>query len=414
MKHLCAVGLQWGDEGKGKIVDVLSHAVDAVVRYQGGANAGHTVYIGDERRVLHHLPTGILRDGILAILGNGMVVEPAALLAELRSLPTSARQHVYLSDRAHVVLPHHRAREREREQAAKDPIGTTGRGIGPAYEDKYARVGVRLGDLLRDGYLDEVLRPMLERGGIEAAATAQATAAIRELLDLAGERIVDVMALLHDLDAKGKRLLFEGAQGSLLDIDFGTYPFVTSSSPSFLGLGSGSGFSPRRIDHVLGITKVYCTRVGGGPFPSEANPAEAERLRERGGEFGTTTGRPRRCGWLDLPALRYALRMNDVDSVALTKADVLDGRPRVPVVVDYRRRGRTEDCFPQNAEELAAIEPIYEEWPGWNAATPEGMRPFIDRLEAATERPVTIISWGRRRSEVELLEPFRSWVKGRR
>ncbi|MEE8142518.1 MAG: adenylosuccinate synthase, partial [Planctomycetota bacterium] len=351
MRHVCVVGLQWGDEGKGKIVDVLALGFDVVVRYQGGANAGHTIYVGDEKRVLHHLPSGILRDGIRAVLGNGMVVEPAALLEEVSALPDSALDRLYLSDRVHLVLPHHTARDRVRESNA-GKIGTTLRGIGPAYEDKFARRGVRLGDLLVEGFLEQSLPELLTAQGHGNANSASALALCRRLVDRLGHRICDCHQVLADMNRQGLRFLFEGAQGSLLDVDFGTYPYVTSSSPSFLGLGSGSGFSPRRIDHVMGVTKAYCTRVGEGPFPTELRGQEADSLRVAGGEFGATTGRPRRCGWLDLPALKYAISINDVDSLAVTKVDVLRGRATVPVAVGYRLNGCPLERFPAQAKQL--------------------------------------------------------------
>ncbi|MCI0652666.1 MAG: adenylosuccinate synthase [Planctomycetes bacterium] len=415
MRHICIVGLQWGDEGKGKIVDVLTEAVDGVVRYQGGANAGHTVCVGSERFVLHHLPTGILREKTLAILGNGMVIEAAALLREVDTLPRGSIDRIYLSNCAHVVLPHHTERDRAREEGpAGTRIGTTKRGIGPAYEEKYARRGVRVGQLCTPGFIDGELRARLAAERVGAALLEESLETHRELVRRLGARIVDCRRLLADLHDKGARLLFEGAQGSLLDIDFGTYPYVTSSNPSFLGLGSGTGFSPRRIDHVLGVTKAYCTRVGEGPFPSEAREREAAELREKGGEFGSTTGRPRRCGWLDLPALKFALALNDVDSIALTKVDVLCGRPRIPVVVNYRLNGSLLDAFPSDSSQLQRVEPVIEEWPGWREATSAALGPFIERFEAHVARPVSLLSLGRRRDEVAVRQPFAAYMEARR
>jgi adenylosuccinate synthase len=412
MRHICVVGLNWGDEGKGKIVDVLSSGVDAVVRYQGGANAGHTVWIGEEKIVLHHLPMGILHDGVQAVLGNGMVVEPRGLLEEVDSVARGAIDRLWLSERAHLVLPHHVALDRTRESGDGVKIGTTLRGIGPAYQEKSGRAGVRLGDLVRPGFIEERLTGHIEeraRGlALPPGAIDESVAFCRRIRDTLGGRIVDTRALLVERDRRGERFLFEGAQGALLDLDFGTYPFVTSSSPSFLGLGPGSGFSPRRIDHVIGVTKAYWTRVGEGPFPSEIHGEEAEALRAAGSEYGATTGRPRRIGWLDLPALRYTVALNDLDSIALTKSDVLSGRRTVPIAVSYRIRGRTTADFPTHAEELRLAEPVIEEWPGWTEVSERAMRPFLERLAAAAGVPVAILSTGRRREDTVLFEPFAS------
>ena len=410
MRHVCVVGLNWGDEGKGKIVDVLAKDVAAVVRYQGGANAGHTVYIGDVKHVLHHLPMGVLHGGILAILGNGMVIEPKKLLEEVESLPEEAIQQIRISDSAHVVLPHHGAIEKVTEEKATSPIGTTLRGIGPAYQDKFARTGVRMGDLIRPGFVEEQLPVLLEErrqslGGTEEGV-ATAVEICTRLRDRLQGQIVDTRQLLNAMHNDGQTLLFEGAQGCMLDIDFGTYPFVTSSSPSFLGVGTGSGFSPRKVDHVVGVTKAYCTRVGEGPFPSEIHGTEAEELREAGGEFGTTTGRPRRVGWLDIPALRFAAELNDLDSYALTKADVLNGRETVPVVTAYRRGDEILHTYPGGTDDLEGIEPVVENWPGWDVVNEQSMQPFMDLLEKETGIPVSILSTGKRRDEVCLFKPF--------
>ncbi|NCG56671.1 MAG: adenylosuccinate synthase [Proteobacteria bacterium] len=411
MRHVCVVGLNWGDEGKGKIVDVLARDVDAVVRYQGGANAGHTVYIGDVKHVLHHLPMGVLHGGILAILGNGMVIEPRKLLEEVESLPEEAIAQIRISDSAHVVLPHHGAIEKVNEESASSPIGTTLRGIGPAYQDKFARTGLRMGDLVKEGFVENQLHDFLEErrqvlGGTEEGVL-EAVKICTRLRDRLRNQIVDTRELLNRMhDSSGKRLLFEGAQGCMLDIDFGTYPFVTSSSPSFLGVGTGSGFSPRKVDHVVGVTKAYCTRVGEGPFPSEIHGTEAEELRQAGGEFGTTTGRPRRVGWLDLPALRFAAELNDLDSYALTKADVLNGRSTVPVVTAYRRGDEILNVYPGGTDDLSGIEPIVEEWPGWDSVDEVTMKQFMDLLEKETGIPVSILSTGKRRDEVCLFNPF--------
>ncbi|MEC9475426.1 MAG: adenylosuccinate synthase [Planctomycetota bacterium] len=410
MQHLCVVGLNWGDEGKGKIVDVLARDADAVVRYQGGANAGHTVYIEDVRHVLHHIPTGILHGGIQAILGNGMVIEPIKLLDEVEELPADAISRIWISDRAHIVLPHHGAVERINEQQASNPIGTTLRGIGPTYQDKFGRHGIRMGDIVQPGFVEgELVERLTERAvalGVPEQVAAEGVEICRVLRDRLGSQVTDTGRLLLEMHAAGQKLLFEGAQGCLLDIDFGTYPFVTSSSPSFLGVGPGSGFSPRKIDHVIGVTKAYCTRVGEGPFPSEIEGEDADWLREAGGEFGTTTGRPRRVGWLDIPALRFAVDVNDLDSYALTKADVLSGRDTIPVVTGYRLNGELLESLPFSIAELEALEPVIEQWPGWQVCDEQSMRPFMERLESATGIPVSILSTGKRRDEVCLFSPF--------
>ena len=410
MQHVCVVGLNWGDEGKGKIVDVLARDVDAVVRYQGGANAGHTIYIGDVRHVLHHIPTGILHDGIQAVLGNGMVIEPAKLIEEVEALPEDTISRIWISDRAHVVLPHHGAVERIVEEQASRPIGTTLRGIGPAYQDKIGRFGVRMGDIVQPGFVDDVLEDRLrERCRVVGVSEQYATEGVQicsQLRDRLGSQVIDTCHLLAEMHATGKKLLFEGAQGCLLDIDFGTYPFVTSSSPSFLGVGTGSGFSPRKIDHVVGVTKAYCTRVGEGPFPSEITGESADALREAGREFGTTTGRPRRVGWLDIPLLCYCAALNDIDSFALTKADVLTGRDTVPVVTGYRLGGELLESLPFSVADMEAIEPVVEQWPGWDQVDETAMQPFIERLESATGIPVSILSTGKRRDEVCIFAPF--------
>lgn len=411
MQHICVVGLNWGDEGKGKIVDVLASDVDAVVRYQGGANAGHTVYIGDVRHVLHHIPTGILHGGIQAILGNGMVIEPSKLIEEVESLSEEALSRIWISDRAHVVLPHHGAVERILEEQASRPIGTTLRGIGPAYQDKFGRNGIRMGDIVQPGFVaDELEGRLRERCrvlGVSEQCAVDGVQICKNLHDRLGSQVTDTSRLLDEMHAAGKKLLFEGAQGCLLDIDFGTYPFVTSSSPSFLGVGTGTGFSPRKIDHVVGVTKAYCTRVGEGPFPSEIYGEAADELREAGGEFGTTTGRPRRVGWLDIPTLRFASAINDIDSFALTKADVLIGRDTVPVVTGYRIGGELLDSVPLSIAQMETIEPVVEQWPGWDQVDEISMQPFIERLEAATGIPVSILSTGKRRDEVFIFSPFR-------
>ena len=365
--------------------------------------------------MLHHLPMGILHDGVAAVLGNGMVIEPRGLLEEVDTIPEQAIERLFLSDRAHVVLPHHTALDRSREQNANGTkIGTTLRGIGPAYQDKSARRGVRLGDLVRPNFIEnELANNLTDRcTGLEVptAVIEESVELCRAVRDRLGAQITDTQAMLAKRHADGARFMFEGAQGCLLDLDFGTYPFVTSSSPSFLGVGPGTGFSPRKIDHVVGVTKVYCTRVGEGPFPSELDGDAAEELRAAGNEYGATTGRPRRVGWLDIPALKHAILLNDLDSFALTKADVLDGRETIPVTVGYRLDGKVIDTFPTHVDDLSRVESVVEEWPGWGTVSETTVRPFAKKLEEATGIPVSILSTGKRRDETVLLDPFDSYV----
>lgn len=381
--HQCLVGLQWGDEGKGKIADRLSLDVDAVVRYQGGANAGHTIFIEGEKHVLHHLPSGVLQPNVLAILANGMVIEPREFMQEYNLLPDYAKANVRVSDRAHLVLPEHLQKDAEREQD-KDgtKIGTTLRGIGPTYESKYARFGVRVGDLAdREDLLQ------LEH--------------FKQFFEAVEDKIVDTVVLLEQLHKDDQKILFESAQGVLLDVDFGQYPFVTSSHCTFLGMGPGTGFSPRRIKKVIGVAKCYNTKVGTGPFPSLADPEGDQWLRDRGSEYGATTGRPRACGWLDIPALKYALQISDVDEIAMTKMDILNGLKEVPVCVGYEVDGQLLTDFPSDTETLNRVEPVIEKWPGWNDASDYNqVLPFLQKVMEATKTPVVMIGFGPNRSDI--------------
>ncbi len=422
---LCVMGTQWGDEGKGKIVDVLSEDCDAVVRFQGGANAGHTVKFGGAKHVLHLLPSGILRPGKLAVLGCGMVIDPKTLLDELdeihrAGIDTSGR--LFISDRAHVVMPYHRALDKAREeQAGTAKIGTTLRGIGPCYEDKAARRGIRIAELV-DGpalktWLARVLpekNKVLEHGYGEKSFDLETL--WREQAALGAKlapAVVNSIDLLADLYRRGKKILFEGAQGALLDIDLGTYPFVTSSNTCTGAIGTGCGFPTRKIDEVIGIVKAYATRVGAGPFPSEAPADVAEFLRERGGEYGATTGRPRRCGWLDMVALRRALWISDVDSLVLTKIDVLDTLSEIKVAVAYRDSTARVDHFPATFPET----PLSVEWktfPGWRRSLadcrrfedlPETCRKYVTWIAAATGCSVRMVSVGPDREQSIPLDP---------
>ena len=431
MTTVVAVGAQWGDEGKGKIVDWLAPRADLVVRFHGGNNAGHTLVVSGEKTVLHVVPAGVLQPGTVNLIGPGVVVDPDVLLGELDAL--SARgvlrdpSRVRVSGRAHVILPWHQAQDLAREEkAAERAIGTTGRGIGPTYEDKVARRGLRVADLL-----DE----RLVRERIEQIAPAKNF----ELTEYYRWKAVDVEALVarcvewgrrlgpyvdhtgrildHALRA-GKSVLFEGAQGTFLDIDHGTYPYVTSSNCVAGAACTGAGVGPTRIDRVLGITKAYATRVGGGPFPTEETGAAGERLRSAGAEFGATTGRPRRCGWLDVVMLREAVTVNGLTGLAVNKLDVLSGLAEVPVCTAYRIDGKLTHEFPMTLGEVTRAEPVYEAQPGWNEDLsqarrfedlPAAARRYVDRVEALAGVPVEILSIGPGRDEtIVRSDPFRS------
>ena len=432
---IVVVGLQWGDEGKGKIVDLLCPAFDAVVRYQGGNNAGHTVKFADRHFALRLVPSGILHAGLPCVMGNGLVVSPPALLEELGELHAAGVETVgrlFLSNRAQAVLPPLVALDRAREAAAGEQrVGTTGRGIGPTYEMKAARLGVRLAEL-GSPQLEERLRAQLVRVEAELAALgAEPIGQPGPLADLCREwsrllapYLADTEHLLHRWLEEGRSLLFEGAQGSLLDVDHGTYPFVTSSNPTAGGAATGTGVPPTALSGVLGIVKAYTTRVGGGPFPGELLDEHGERLRQRGNEFGTVTGRPRRCGWFDAVATRYAVRLNGARAVALTKLDVLDSLDEIPVCVGYRHRGALLDEFPSCLETLEAVEPVYETLPGWQSETggildyeklPEAARRYVEFLERIIGADVALISTGSRREETIVRDDVHlaSWLGGR-
>lgn len=393
MTNTCVVGLQWGDEGKGKIVDYLSKDVRAVVRFQGGGNAGHTIYIDGKKHVLHHIPSGVLRENVPAILGNGMVIEPKEFLEEFNLLTPEQQSRVLISDRAHLVLPRHLERDVDREEGTFTTIGTTRRGIGPAYEDKYARCGVRVGDLHHDFWT--------EHG---STLGGEAYKIFIDFYEATKGLIVDTFPILRDLDRSDAPVLFEGAQGVLLDVDFGQYPYVTSSHCSFLGLGSGSGFSPRAIDRVVGVAKAYPTRVGTGPFPTAIE--DDDWLREKGNEFGATTGRPRKCGWFDLPALQYAVEVSDIDEIALTKMDIFNGLDQIKICVAYKYKGRILSEFPSSTKVLSEVEPLYRTMPGWkDASNIDELWPFLSLVEDTIGIPVGLVGYGVNREDVlELIE----------
>ena len=414
--NLAVLGAQWGDEGKGKIVDLLTSHFSIVARYQGGHNAGHTVYVNGAKFILRLIPSGILHPGVTCVIGNGVVVDPKALFAEVDELTRNGidvGQRVLISDKAHLILPYHRdldllseARRGERK------IGTTSRGIGPAYEDKIARRGIRVGDLTDPKGLEQNVRDnVTARNRLVHDTTMDWQVVLDELLQHA-ERlrpmIRDVSALLTDAMRAGQSIMFEGAQGTLLDIDHGTYPYVTSSNASIGGVCTGLGVPPRAIDRVLGVVKAYTTRVGEGPFPTELSGDMGNRLRESGSEYGAVTGRPRRCGWYDAVAVRYAARINGLDGLALTKLDVLDGLERIDICTSYTCGGRTLTEFPSDIGQLASCEPVYESMPGWNAPTagvrrfdqlPAEARRYIARLEEVSGVRAAIVSTGSERDD---------------
>jgi adenylosuccinate synthase len=414
--NLAVLGAQWGDEGKGKIVDLLTSHFSIVARYQGGHNAGHTVYVNGAKFILRLIPSGILHPGVTCVIGNGVVVDPKALFAEVDELTRNGidvGQRVLISDKAHLILPYHRdldllseARRGERK------IGTTSRGIGPAYEDKIARRGIRVGDLTDPKGLEQNVRDnVTARNRLVHDTTMDWQVVLDELLKHA-ERlrpmIRDVSALLTEAMRAGQSIMFEGAQGTLLDIDHGTYPYVTSSNASIGGVCTGLGVPPRAISRVLGVVKAYTTRVGEGPFPTELSGEMGNRLRESGSEYGAVTGRPRRCGWYDAVAVRYAARINGLDGLALTKLDVLDGLERIDICTSYSCGGRTLTDFPSDIGQLARCEPVYESMPGWNAPTagvrrfdqlPAEARKYIARLEEVSGVRAAIVSTGSERDD---------------
>jgi adenylosuccinate synthase len=414
--NLVVLGAQWGDEGKGKIVDLLTAHFAIVGRYQGGHNAGHTVYVSGTKFILRLIPSGILHPGVICAIGNGVVIDPQALFAEIDELSKNGidtADRIVVSDKAHLILPYHRdldllaeARRGERK------IGTTSRGIGPAYEDKIARRGIRVGDLADPKGLEQNIRDNVNaRNRLVQDSTMDWRQVLEQLLKHAERMrpmVRDVSVMLADAMRDGKRILFEGAQGTLLDIDHGTYPYVTSSNASIGGVCTGMGVPPRAIGRALGVVKAYTTRVGEGPFPTELSGEMGNRLRETGSEYGAVTGRPRRCGWFDAVAARYAARINGLDGLALTKLDVLDGLERIDICTSYRCGGRTLTEFPSDVGQLAACEPVYESMPGWSsptagvrtyAALPEAARAYIARLEEVSGVRAAIVSTGSERDD---------------
>ncbi|MFN8571984.1 MAG: adenylosuccinate synthase [Gemmatimonadaceae bacterium] len=417
-RSVVVVGAQWGDEGKGKLVDVLAERADWVVRYQGGANAGHTVHIGDDSFVLHQIPSGILHPGVRCAIGNGVVLDPETLFTEIDELVrdgVDVEGRLYVSDRAHLVMPYHKLVDSE--SSASKAIGTTGRGIGPAYEDKAGRRGVRVVDLKHP----DRLRPLVERGVelANAALTRYGSSKRADVAETMGRlealtpRLLavseDVSLMLHRAMKSGGAILLEGAQGSLLDVDHGTYPFVTSSSTTVGGAATGTGLPPTAIHQALGVVKAYTTRVGNGPLPTEFDEPLGSHVRQLGNEFGATTGRPRRCGWFDGVVVRFAVRVNGLTGLAVTKLDVLDTLERLAICTGYRVGDEVLQEFPADITALEQLEPVYEWYPGWQVSTsaarrvedlPSNARAYLDRLQSLVEAPIRFVSVGTRRDQI--------------
>jgi adenylosuccinate synthase len=414
--NIAVLGAQWGDEGKGKIVDLLTPNFSIVARYQGGHNAGHTVYANGRKFVLRLLPSGILHDGITCVIGNGLVIDPQALFAEIDELAAAGiavGDRLIISDKAHLILPYHRELDLLSEaRRGERKIGTTSRGIGPAYEDKIARRGVRVGDLADPSSLaDAVKQNVAARNRIIGDSQMdwrQVLAELAKAWERMGPWVGDVSLFLSRARQAGRAVMFEGAQGTLLDIDHGTYPYVTSSNATIGGVCTGLGIGPKAIDGVLGVAKAYTTRVGEGPLPTELTGEMGNRLRESGQEFGAVTGRPRRCGWYDAVVVRYAVRINGLDALALTKLDVLDGLPEIQVCTSYRCKGASLPDMPSDIAQLSACDPVYETLPGWTAPTrsvrrypdlPREAQQYIARLEEITGVPASVISTGSARED---------------
>ncbi|MGO4699904.1 adenylosuccinate synthase [Dyella sp. 2RAB6] len=427
-KSVVILGAQWGDEGKGKIVDLLTERVQAVARFQGGHNAGHTLVIGGKKTVLHLIPSGILRDDALCLIGNGVVLSPQALKTEIEELEAQGvevRSRLKISPATPLIMPYHIAVDKAREAAAgKSAIGTTGRGIGPAYEDKVARRSIRVADLMYPHELPEKVKVAVEYHNFILTQWLKAEAVdYQQVLDDAlayGEfirpMVDDVATILHDVRKEGGHILYEGAQGALLDIDHGTYPYVTSSNTTVGGALAGTGVGAGDIDYVLGICKAYATRVGGGPFPTELHDEMGERLRKVGNEFGASTGRPRRCGWIDLVALKRAVQINGINGLAITKLDVLDGLPSIKVCIAYEYRGKRRELAPLDADGWAECKPVYLEFPGWDESTagirdwnklPAAARAYLRAVEELSGCRLAIVATGADRDDTIVLDdPF--------
>ncbi len=412
------VGSQWGDEGKGKIVDILSENYQIVTRYQGGANAGHTVEIGDKQYILHLIPSGILRENVICVIGNGVVIDPVALLDEIKLIENhgiSVKKRLFISHNAHLIMPYHKLLDSIQEKG-EQKIGSTGRGIGPCYTDKYARKGIRIVDLLNRKVLEEkirlnleeknnLLKKVYEHEGLNVDEIVNEYLKFDKLID---SYITDVPAYLNKAIDDGKSVLLEGAQGALLDADFGTYPFVTSSNPTSGGACTGTGIPPTKIDSVFGIVKAYTTRVGNGPFPTELIDETGEKLRKIGSEFGATTGRPRRCGWFDAFLVRYSAMINGMTSVAITKLDVLSSFEEIKVCMGYELNGKKLKSFPTDVDRLDKVKPVYETLPGWNQdirhcagfdELPSKTKDYLNFIAKESAVSVKIISVGPKRKQ---------------
>jgi len=429
MPNVIVLGLQWGDEGKGKIVDVLSEKADVVARYQGGHNAGHTVVIKNEKFILHVIPSGILYKGKKCLIGNGVVVEPASLLEEINGLKKRGieidKNNLFLSKNAHVIMPYHMALDRENEKLrGSKSIGTTGRGIGPAYCDKINRSGIRVADLLQPEFFKEKLKANLFNinfllENLYKAQVFNIDNIYDEYMGYAEklkEHVADTDIIIDKTIAEGGNILLEGAQGTLLDIDHGTYPYVTSSNATAGGACTGLGIGPTKISKVLGVVKAYTTRVGAGPFPTEIKDSLGDAIREKGGEYGATTGRPRRCGWLDMVILRHSARINGLTGIAITKLDILDGLETIKICTSYNHNGKIYKEFPKELNIFQECEPVYEETKGWTESTigikdfeklPDAAKAYVKKIENMLGVEAHIISTGQRRDElIQIQEQF--------
>nr|CRH05782.1 Adenylosuccinate synthetase (IMP--aspartate ligase) (AdSS) (AMPSase) [Candidatus Magnetococcus massalia] len=430
MSNVVIVGTQWGDEGKGKIVDLLTERADIVVRFQGGHNAGHTLVVDGKKYVLHLVPSGIIRNDKVCVIGNGVVLDPNALLSEMDKLIEMgvkiSSENLKLADRANLILPYHKALDlaREKKKAEGKKIGTTGRGIGPCYEDKAARRGIRLVDLYNVPLLEEKLTENLDLVNFmlqnyydeEPFDMATVRDDYLRMAERMADFVMDTGPWLDKAMKDGKNILYEGAQGALLDVDYGTYPFVTSSTTMAAGACSGAGIAPGSVDYVLGIVKAYTTRVGGGPFPTELHDADGTHLATQGHEFGATTGRPRRCGWFDGVVVRHAVRISGINAMCVTKLDVMDGLEKLKICTGYRVDGQLYDTIPADIQKLQRVEPIYETLPGWKGSTvgctrwddlPAEAKSYLERLAEVVGIPVGILSTGPDRNETLILEnPF--------
>jgi adenylosuccinate synthase len=429
MANVAIIGAQWGDEGKGKVVDLFTDEADIVVRFQGGNNAGHTLVVNGDKTILHLVPSGALHRNKLCVIGNGVVVDPEVLIEEVQAL--KARGHLIddeqlrISEQAHVIMPYHKLIDQARERLrGEGMIGTTGRGIGPAYEDKVARIGIRFVDLLEEDTFREKLQRNIEEKNFylkailkeKALAFDKIHASYSHYREKLREYVTNTGLLLDQEIRRGKRVLFEGAQGTLLDVDHGTYPYVTSSSTITGGACSGSGIGPQHIQQVIGISKAYTTRVGSGPFPTELDGPEGDTLRREGAEFGATTGRSRRCGWFDAVGVRHAVRMNGLTGIALTKLDVLTGFKRIPICTAYRYEGKTIDEFPASSKVMSGARPVYEEMDGWDVSLdnaremsdlPAAAQKYVRRIEEVVGTKIILVSVGPGREQTILLKnPF--------